>query len=896
MRWLYTLPMRMRSLFRRVQVEQDLHDEIQFHIDELASRYIARGLTPDDARRAALRDTHSIEALKDRCRDTRRIGWIEDAIRDVGYTVRTLRRNPTFAAVTILTLALGIGANTAIFTLVNAVRTDALPYEDPDQLVELWGNVLGTRVERRGAAYPDFLDWRARSRSFEEIAAFDPQMTTLMGIDWPERISAEFVSASYFSLLKINPTRGRTFLPEEDLVSNPAAVVVMSDILWRRRFGADPNIVGKTIGLRGGPFTAYIVVGVMPYGFRGLTDNAELWVPFALWGDPTVMASRTVRGFGALARLKRGMSMETAQREMDGISLQLQTENPSTNTARGVTVSPLDVELVGPLRPILRILMGAVGLVFLIACVNVTNLLIARTEARRTEIAIRTALGAGRARLLRQFLTESCVLTSMGGVLGLAVAGGLARTLMAWSPVTFPTFVAPDLDWRVATFTILASLISGILVGVGFGLQTAKHGGHDSLNQTVKGIRGPAAQRRRKALIVVEISLAVVLLSAAGLMVRSVRSLARLHPGFNPDHVLTLHVSRQTALPGNPTSVDGPPSRSVVEGRVLLEQIRGLPGVVAASISDDVPLDGRQARNFYAVDGPPVTDAQSRPSAYLHRVSPQFFNTLQIPIIRGRTFNDSEAASTSRAVVVSENLVRQFWPDVDPIGKRLKLGSLTSDTRWLSIVGVVGEVKYRRLRQNQDPYPDIYIPFLDRNAQVAIAVRTTLPPASLTGSIRGALRDADPSIAVYGVALMEELISVQMSGLRFVMWLISFFAGMALLLALIGIYGVISYMVHERTREIGIRMALGAKRSTIMASILRQSVILTGVGIGIGLIGASAVGRFFQQGLVLFGASSIDATTLSCVALLFAVAATLASGVAAGRVTTIDPTIALRCE
>jgi predicted permease len=895
MRWLYTIPLRVRSLMHRAQVEQELEDELQFHIDELARHYTARGLTPDAARRAALRDTHSIAALKDRCRETRRIAWIEDLVRDVLYARRTLIRNPTFAVVTILTLALGIGANTAIFSLVNGIRAGALPYGDPERLVELWGNVGPTRLERRGAAYPDFQDWRARARSFEDVAAFDPQMTTLTGFDEPERISAEFVSASYFPLLKISPSHGRTFLPEEDLVSKPAAVVVMSDTLWRRRFGADPNVVGQTIGLRGGPFAAYTVVGVMPFGFRGLSDEAELWLPFALWGDQRVMANRSVRGFGALARLRSGTTIETAQQEIDRISVQLQEENPATNAGRGVTVSPLDVELFGPLRPMLLILMGAVVVVFLIACANVTNLLIARMHARTTEMGIRTALGASRGRLLRQFLTESCVLASMGGVLGLAVAGGLARTLMTKSPVTFPSFVAPDLDWRVALVTILMSLVAGVLVGVGFGLQPAKDRFAGSVNHATPGIRGTAGQHRRQTLVVVEISLAVVSLSAAGLLVRSVQNLAALHPGFNADQILTLHLSRQTP-PGTATSVAGSPSPAVVEGRVLLEHLRGLPGVEAASISDDVPFDGRWARNFYAVDGQPPTDAQSRPSAYLHRVSPEFFSTLQIPLVRGRTFNAGEAGAASGAVIVSENLARRFWPDLDPIGKRLKLGSIASDTPWLSIVGVAGEVKYRRLRPDQDPNPDIYVPFLDQNAQVAIAIRTTLPPASLSGPVRGAVRAADSSIAVSRISSMDELMEAQTATFRFLMWLMSLFAGMAVLLAVIGIYGVVSYTVQARTREIGIRMALGARRSLIMASILWQSVILAGIGIGSGLIVASAVGGFSRRLLMPLGASNFDAATLASVALLFAVAATIAATIAAHRAPTIDPIVALRCE
>jgi len=812
---------------------------------------------------------------------------------DVRYALRTLRRSPGFSSVAIFALAVGIGGNTAIFSMLDAARTRALPYHDPARLVMLWGNVQRARVERRGTSYPDFLDWRTRSRSFEDVAAFDGQLMTLLGVDEPERINTEFVSAPYFSLLGVQPAIGRTFTADEDDVAKPTQVVVVSDGLWRRRFGRDPQLVGRTVTLCCAA-RSYTVVGVMPPGFKGLTDAAELWVPFAMYAPRDVMADRGTRGFAALARLKRGVTREAAQRELDGVSRQLEAEYPATNEKRAVEMSPLDVELVGPLRPALQTLMAAVAFVLLIACANVANLLLARSEARRQEIAVRIALGAGRARLLGQLMTEGCVLTGIGAAAGLLMARVAVDALIAQSPVSFPSFVTPGLDIRVAVFTVAVSLACGILVGLAPGLQAQALDLTGSLKESARGSDGPRAQRVRSSLVVAELSLAVVLLIGAGLMIRSVRNLAALNPGFDPSSMLTLHLSIPRAAPP-PSAPDAPtaPPPPVVYGRALLERVRAVPGVAAAALGSDVPLDGSAAAAFYTAEGQPPVTAQNMPRAYVHRVSPEFFGTLRIAMLAGRTFTDADASQGSTAVIVSERVVKRFWPSQDPVGKRVKFGQVASSGPWLTIVGVVGEVKYRGLPDNPTADPDIYLPFTDRNQQVALAVRSIGPTSSLVAPVRTAIRDADPSIPIYGVAPMDELIAGQTAQSRFTMWLMGVFAAAALMLAVVGIYGVMAYLVTQRTREIGIRLALGADTSDILRLVVGNGARLVAGGVAIGVAASFALQRLVSS--LLFGVTAADSASAIAVGVLAAVAL-LACYVPALRATRVNPLRALRYE
>ncbi len=889
---LLTIVHRLAALLRRRRLERDLDEELAFHLAMREAEYRRDGITGAAARHAARRRFGNVAHLKEECRDMWTFYPLETLRQDVRYALRTLRKSPGFTIVAVLALAIGIGANTAIFSLIDAIREKALPYKDPSTLVELWGNVVRAKVERRGASYPDYLDWRARSKSFEDVAAFDGQLMTLVGSEDPERINTEFVSAPYFSLLGVSPARGRVFQADEDAVAKPAQVVVLSDGLWKRRFGADPQIVGRTLTLCCAA-RQYTVVGVMPPGFKGLSDIAELWVPFAMYAPPSTMAERGSRGFAALARLKPGVGMGAAQRELDGISRQLEREYPLTNEKRAVELTPLDVELVGTLRPALLTLMAAVAFVLLIACANVANLLIARSEARRREIAVRTALGAGRARLLRQLITEGCVLTLIGAAIGLLLARASVAVLIAQSPVTFPSFVSPGLDLRIAAFTVAVSLACGILVGFAPGLQARSIDLSGALKESARGSDGRHTQRVRNALVVTELSLAVVLLVGAGLMIRSVRNLAALNPGFDPDSVLTLHVSIPRTSTAPLTAATQTPSPPVVYSRAFLDRLRAVPGVASVALGSDLPLDGNVSASLYTAEGQPATNAQSVPRAYNHRVSPDFFGALRIPFVSGRTFTDAEATAGSPAVIVSERVVKRFWPGQDPIGKRIKFGPIASTGAWLTIVGVVGEVKYRALPDNPTTDPDIYLPFIDRNSQVAVVVRTSVTPASLVAPLRAVVRSADPSIPIYGVAPMADLIASQTSQSRFTMWLMGVFAAVALSLAVIGIYGVMSYLVTQRTREIGIRLALGAGGRDILGLVVGNGARLIGAGIAIGLAASFALQRLVSS--LLFGVTAADAVSGVAVAIL-SVVALVACYLPAIRATRVDPLNALRYE
>ena len=887
---------RIAALLHRRRLEHDLDDELAFHLAMREAEYHRDGVPGVEATQAARRRFGNVTYLKEQCRDMWTFHPLETLMQDVRYALRTLRRSPGFTLVAVAALAIGIGANTAIFSLVDAMRARALPYEEPSRLVQLWGNVMRARLERRGNSYPDFLDWRAQAQSFEAMAAFSNNSSTLTVNGEPERLFAEFVSAPYFTLLGISPARGRTFTEAEDNPAAPGYVIVLSDGLWKRRFGGDCDILGAKALVNG---NAYTVIGVMPPGFKGLTDAAEFWVPFPFIAPPRVMASRGNRGFGALARLKPAATRASAQRELDAISRRLEQQYPETNEKRGVEVSPLDVELFGGLRPALLTLMAAVAFVLLIACANVANLLIARSETRRREVAVRTAVGASRGRLVRQLMTESCVLTALGAAAGLLVAKAGIAVLIARSPVTFPSYMTPAVDLRVAAFTIAVSLACGVLVGLAPGLQAGGVDLNEALKDTARGSDGRRSQRVRNALVVVELALAVVLLVGAGLMIRSVRNIASLDPGFDPVSIVTLRVSvprvDAPAAPAAPAATGTPPpvQEPVVRGRTLLERIQSVPGVAAVALGSDLPLDGNASATIFAAEGMPPVTAENAPRSYTHRVSPGFFSTLGIAFAAGRTFNENELTATSPAVIVSERVVRRFWPDQDPIGRRIKFGSLTASNPWLSIVGVVREVKYRGLPDNPTADPDIYLPFIDRNQQFSLAVRTSVAPASLVAPLRAVVRATDPSIPIYDVSTMEELIAGQTSQSRFTMWLMGVFAAVALLLSVIGIYGVMSYLVSQRTREIGIRLALGAAGRDILALVVGNGARLIGLGILIGVAAAFALQRLVAS--LLYGVSAADASSAVAVAILAGVAL-LACYVPALRATRVDPLHALRYE
>ena len=777
-----------------------------------------------------------------------------------------------------------------MFSLVDAMLVRGLPYPQADRLVVLIGNVQrAAGVERRGNSYPDHVDWRARATSFDDMAAYTTLNMTLQGVDEPEPIPSEAVSPPYFKLLGVSPTHGRGFRPEEDAVPNRDAVVILGDGLWRRRFGADPSIVGRTIQLGTRTFT---VVGIMPAGFTGVSDTAQLWIPFAMSGTP--FDNRGSRGFQTLARLKP--ARRSPRRAPNSTRSRASWLRPIRRPTTSVVSRSVRWRIMccSSSDPIVVALMAAVTLVLLIACANVAGLLIGRSDARQREIAVRTALGAGPGRLLRQLVTESCVLAMLGALAGMAVAQMSLPSLIAASPVAFPTFVRPQLSLRVLAFGIVIALLSGVILGLAPMMHTRLPRLGDALKTSSRGgSSGMRSQRLRSALVIVEVALAVVLLAGAGLMIRSIQKLAAIDPGFDAANVLLLNatIPRQTAPPAAPGAAAAAPAPFVTSHADLLDRIRAVPGVEAASLASDLPFGGASAI-FYSAEGDATVAAETLPRAYVHRVTPEFFATLRIRLEAGRTFLPSEERPDSPAVIVSHNVTRRFWPNQDPIGKRIKAGAPGSQNPWMTIVGVVDEVKYRGLPENPTRDPDLYLPYLDRASQ-GVVVRTRVEPSSVASAVRAAIRDGNASIGTFNARTLADLVAQQSSASRFTSWLLSVFAATALVLSVVGLYGVMSYLVAQRTREFGIRLALGASRAEIVRRVMRDGTWRVAIGAAIGLAATTGLARLLA-GLV-YGVGTFDISSLLAVATLVVVAI-VACGIPAVRATRVDPAIALRSE
>jgi predicted permease len=881
---LLELCFRLTTIIRRRRLDRDLHDEVAFHLAMRESHYVAEGYGSDGARLAAERRFGNRTRLKEEMRDMWTFPSLESVIQDVRYAARTLLKAPGFTIVAALTLALGIGGSVTIYSLGRAASIASVPYPEPERLVQLWGTVQRQQVERRGASYPDFVDWRERARAFDDMALFESASMTLTQSN-AEQIQVEAVSPAYFSLLGVQPSIGRAFRGTEDAVGSGERVAILSDAAWHRLFAADPAVVGRTIALDTRPFT---IVGIMPPKFQGLTDTAQLWIPFTQSQTPATLKARGTRAFVALARLKRGVSAAAAQAELDAISNALERAYPQTNEKRAVQVSPLEVELFGQLRPALRALTAAVALVLLIACANVANLLLARSDTRQREIAVRSAIGASRARMLRQLLTESCVLTGIGAVAGIAVAHGAIRALAATSPVQLPSFAQPAIDGGALLVTLALTFLCGIALGLAPAAHTRISRLADALKESVRGSgEGRRSARMRSALIVAEISLAMVLLVGAGLMIRTIRNLAAIDLGFDARSALTFRVSIPRP---SPTATDER-AAALASNRVLLERVRAIPGVRAASLASDVPLDDNSSAVLYAAEGQTDTAAQTRPRAYIHRVSPDFFQTMGIAIRAGRSFVDTEVRPDTAVVIVSERLARRFWPAGDAVGKRIKLGDRQSDGPWRVVIGIVSDVKYRGLPENPTSDPDMYFPLLEANRRIAVVVRTTLPPDAVTASVRAAIHAWNPAVPVYSVTPLQDLVDAQTAPSRFTTWLMGVFAALALLLASVGVYGVMSYLVTQRTREIGIRLALGATAREILGLILGNAVRVIGVGVAFGLGGSIALRQLMAAQLFQVGA--IDSTVFIAVGVLIAVGL-VACTLPAARAARLEAVTALR--
>ncbi len=799
---------------------------------------------------------------------------MDTLLRDIRYGTRGLVKRPGFTLIAVAALALGIGANTAIFSLVNAVLVQPLPFDQPDRLVWMWGNVRqGTN--RASVAPLDFVDFRQQNTTFEHFAAsFSiPIALNLTGGGEPERLSTDSVTGNYFQALGVKPALGRTFVLENEKSGNDQ-VTILSYALWQRRFGGDPNIINKTIVLDG---TSCAVIGVMPKDFT--YSSAELWVPMNFDRSPG-MKQRKAHFLRPIGRLKPGVTIAQAQADTDAIAQRLEQAYPDTNTGWSLRLVSLRDHLVGNTRPTLFILLGAVGFVLLIACANVANLLLVRAASRHREIALRTALGASKLRVIRQLLTESVLLALIGGVLGALLATWGIDLLVALSADNLPATAQVTIDATVLVFTLIVSLLTGLLFGLAPALRTLKLNLTDSLKDGGRGT-GEAAHRNvtRSALIVIESAVAVVLLVGAGLLVRSLIRLQNTSPGFDAANVLTMRIN----LPEPKYESDEQTTQFFQQ---LESRVGSLPGVESVGLISELPLSGQPNDIPYSVEGRgAATDFE-----YDHdfrRVNTKYFQSMRIPLLRGRTFTQQEVTRNARLVIISDLLAREVFPNEDPIGRRLNLAF--GGEPW-EIIGVVGDVRHRALES--EPLGSMYLP--SHSQWMNIVIRTNGDPIGLAGAVRREVKAIDPDQPIAAVRTMEEWVARSASGPRYRTTLLALFATVALVLACTGIYGVMSYSVTQRTHEIGVRMALGARRFDVVKLVMRQGMALVLSGVVLGLLGSIALTRVMSS--VLFEVTPKDPLTFAVVAALICLVALLACYIPARRATKVDPLVALRYE
>ena len=871
-----------RNLFDKQKVDDELSEEIRAHLDLLTESKIEQGLAPADARRAALVELGGVEQVKESVREVRHGRLLEDLAQDARYAIRSLRKHPGFTFVAVLTLALGIGANTAIFSVINAVLLRPLPYENADQLVVLTETVSERPI---GVSYPNFVDWRNQTTAFANVAAVRHRESfNLTGAGESERLQGRLVSANFLSTLGVNPIAGRDFVAEDD---RPGATptVMLSHALWQRRFGGDQKIIGSQITLNRESFT---VIGVMPADFQYGLD-ADVTVPIGLSAERFAARGRDP-GIETVARIKPGVSAHAANAELNTIAARLEQQYPESNNGRRVRLDSLREALVGDIRPMLLTLLGAVGLVLLIACANVANLLLARSTRRQKEIAIRTALGAGRRRILRQLFTESVLLAIAAGVAGLILAVLGTTLLAAYVPEGIPRIREISTDAPVLVFTLAASLLTGLLFGLAPALQTS----NPALNETLKeGERNSSTGHNRtgKILVVAEVALTLILLVGAGLLVKSFLRLMRVDPGFNPQNLLAMQISVNA----------GPDEGARVANFLdqLQQRIKQVPGVESVAISNGLPFEGANWPAF-VIEGQAPPEPGKEPNGILYIVSPDYLETLRITVLRGRSFSAHDTPGTTPVALIDEVFARQYFPNQDPLGKRLRQAGSNTENR--EIIGIVRHVEHANLDGQSASSGEVYTPFnqipterLPRFVRrVNLVVRTTVDPMSLAQSVRGQIAALDKDQAVFNVRTMEQALSRSVAARRFSMILLSVFATLALILAAVGIYGVISYSVAQRTREVGIRMALGAQTTDVLKLVVRDGLKLVVIGVLVGLGGAFMLSRLLTT--LLFGVTPTDAITYATVALVLIGVSLAACYIPARRAAKVDPLRALRFE
>jgi putative ABC transport system permease protein len=804
---------------------------------------------------------------------------METLFKDIRYGIRSLVKRPAFTAIVVITMALAIGANTAIFSLVNATLLRPLPFKDPDQLVVVWGTA--PRVNQTNVSEPNFLEYQDRNHVFAHIATFNAANLTLTGGANPERVRSGRVSLDFFNVLGAQATMGRLFLPGDDQVGSNA-VIVLSHRFWQHQFSSDPNIIGQTVLVEAKP---YLVVGVLPAGFEfsipGFFAPAEMWIPAVLRRDNALRGTNYLR---VIARLKPGVTLREAQGELDTITQRLATEHPELGGI-GTRLIPLKEQIVGQIRLMLLLLLGAVGFVLLIACANVANLQLTRASGRQKEFAIRVALGASRGRVVRQLLTESVLLSLFGGALGVALGWWAMRLLAEPGLGGFGRGTANTMDLAVITYSLLISLLTGILFGLAPALQASSAGWSSSLKEGGR-TSGAGGQRLRSLLTISEIAFALVLLIGAGLLLRSFGRLLKVEPGFDIKHVLTLRLS----LPRYAYPV---PDKQSAFYTATLERILSLPGVKAVGAIDDLPLTADRDSETFTIQGHEPVATNQLPTAEIRSVTPHYFQALDIPLIEGRAFGKEDTNTSTPVFMINQSLARHFFPNRSPVGQRITFDSPPATLHWSTIVGVVRDVHDLGLDLTPEfeiyqPYQQYTLPYMN------LVVSTDGDPHGLAASVRNEIRALDKNLPVPMPEPMESIVASSIAQRRFNMIILAVFAGIGMLLAVVGIYGVMSYAVTQRTQEIGLRMALGAQKSDVLNLILKGGMKLALIGIAIGLAAAFWLTRLMTS--LLFGVTHADAVTFVTVTIVLMFVALLGCYIPARRATKVDPLVALRYE
>jgi putative ABC transport system permease protein len=871
---------RVVAVMRKRAVETEIDEELRFHVDMLTREYLRAGMAESEARRSALRRFGNVALVKEMSRDARGGGLLESFLQDLRYGTRVLLRAPIFSAVAIAVLSLGIGANTAIFSVVNSVLLSPLPFPESNRLVVA---ATTTKDEKHsGAASPaDFVDWREQSDVFSGMAALGGAIFNLGGVAEPERIDAARVTANFFSVLGVKPLLGRDFLPDDE---GPGAdrVVILDFALWRRALGGDPSIVGRAVNL---DESSYTVIGILPESFKfpqlpQAITHPQAWTPLRLESIGMSWRERGARFLTVLGRLKSGIERVSAEAEFNAIASRLEKDYPQTNTDRGVRIRALREATLGDARTSLLVFMAGVGLVLLIASANLSNLLLVRAASRRGEMALRIAIGAGRPRLIRQMMTEGLLLASLGGGLGLLLAS-LGKPLLLSLSDQIPALNTIAIDRQVLLFTLCVSTITGVALSLLPAMQASAVDPNEFLREGGRGTPRRPGNRFRRGLVIFQVALSIVLAIGGGLLMRSFLLLLRVDPGFNPSRTLTFELY----LPANKYA----PPDTVTFTRTLIEKSESIRGATGAAAINSLPLGGLDFSWGFEVEGHPRPPGMALPSADYRVVTQDYFRVTETPLVRGRLFTEGDGKDTLAVGIVNEAMARRYWEGEDPIGRRVRMGGLPQVT----IIGIVGDAKSSGL--DQDSRPTIYRPFEQHpRGEMAIVLRTESEPMALAIPVRQVVRGLDSNLPLANLQEFDAVVSRSLGPKRFAVLVVSVFAALALVLAMLGVYGTIAYSVRQRSHEIAIRLALGARSRNLVLEVVGRGIALVSVGIAIGIVSALGVTRVLSS--MLYQVNPIDPLTFVGVSLLFIAVGALACYLPARSVVQVDPMRTLRSE